>query len=486
MSDNPKDPVPGESVGFQAELARRRMQFVTAFYVAIKNSRIFDAENYVARQSVSNLLSSIRAIIETDGMLVLKVVHNYLVLNDSRVKADLTTMNCYSFVFAELERTKIKNISFMIDLAEDDLRSFLYMMGAFQAETQDPFKEFAAQLERSGVRGIMIGPEAAAGADIINPNIRERSTEVYFQSISVARDVLTRARAGRAINFRHVKKVVQNMIDIAVEEDYFLMSLTAIKNHDEYTFNHCANVCVTSVGFGQKLGLPKLDLEALGIGALLHDVGKIHIPLELLNKPGRLDSDEWRLITRHPITGVKMLLKRHIATELLLSAVTITYEHHQRLDMSGYPGVSEKREQNFLSRIVQIVDCYDAMTTPRIYRKMAMKPPEAFKTMLEAGGTAFDPELLRLFITIVGLHPVGSCVKLDTGEIGLVYSINQQPQFIDRPLIKIVSDPNDKLAMTIIDLTEVDESTGRFTRNIVDCFSPSEYYEYLNDYIEIL
>ena len=486
MSESPEDALLRESAGPQVEVARKRLKFITTFYVAIKNSRIFAADNEVAVQSVRNLLTSIREVIEVDGMLVLKVVYNYLVMNDRRAKADLAMMDCYSFVLTELKRIKIKTASFERDVGEDDLRQFIYLLGVFKAETQDPFQEFSSSLASAGVRGISVASEAAAGEDGLSQDIQKRSTDAYFQAISVARDVLTKAQTGKAINFKLAKRVVQNMIDVAMEEDYFLLSLAAIKNHDDYTFNHSANVCVMSVGFGQKLGLPKLALEALGMGALLHDIGKIEIPLGVLNKPGELTDDEWKLMRRHPTMGVKSLLRHHVASDLLLHAVLIAFEHHQQVDMSGYPQVKEKCEQNLLSKIVQIADCYDALTTPRIYRRVALKPPEAFKTMLEYSGKSFDPELLMLFITSVGLYPTGSLVKLDTGEVALVYSVNQQPQYIDRPLVKVVSDPSGKLAMNIIDLTEIDESTGKFRRNIVDCFTPSEYFEDLNDYLDVL
>jgi HD-GYP domain-containing protein (c-di-GMP phosphodiesterase class II) len=454
--------------------------------VAIKNSRIFSADNTAAIQSISNLLSAIRDIIEAEGSLVLNVVHNYLVLNEKRVKADIAMMNCYSFVLAELQRIKVKSLAFESGVSEDDLGKFIYMLGGFEAKTQDPFQEFASRLAERGVRGITVGAEAEAEETVANHGIRERSTEVYFQSISVAREILTRAQTGRAVNFRMAKRVVQNMIDVALEEDYFLMSLTAIKNHDEYTFNHSANVCVMSVGFGQKLGLSKLALEALGIGALLHDIGKTDIPRKLLNKPGKLTDDEWELMRRHPTMGVKCLLRSPMTSVLLLRAILVCFEHHQRLDLSGYPEVKEKREQNLLSKIVEIADSYDALTTPRVYRRTAMKPPEAFRIMTKYSGDTFDPHLLKLFVSSVGLYPIGSLVKLDTGELGLVYSTNQQPQFIDRPLVKIVSDPSGKLEMNVIDLTDIDPSTGTFARTIVDYVTPSEYFEDLNDFLDML
>ena len=435
MSENSVNPELQESKSLRAEEVRQRLKFVTDFYVAIKNSRIFEAGNVASVQSIKNLFESTGTIIENDDACVLKVMHNYLVLNDKRLKGELAMTDCYSFMITELKRVKIRSVSFAGDIAEDDLEQFIFMLGSFEPETQDPFEEFSSKLEEGGLRGITLETGTEAEEVVANQEIQKRSADVYFGSISLARDIITRARTGRAINFRQTRRVVQNVIDVAMEEDYFLMSLTAIKNHDEYTFNHSANVCVTCVGFGKKVGLSKVALEDLGVGALLHDVGKIVIPREVLNKPGSLTDEEWAMIRRHPAMGVKCLLRSHVKSELLLHAIIAGFEHHQGFDMSGYPEIKDGRKQNLMSRIIQIADVYDALTTPRVYRKMAMKPPEALRIMSQSSGESFDPELLKLFIASVGLYPVGSLVELDTGEMGLVYSINQQPQYIDRPLI---------------------------------------------------
>jgi len=470
----------------QAHVARQRLKFVTGLYVAVKNARIFAPGNDVSVESIRSLLGSIRDILEADGILVLRVVHNYLLLNDVRVKADLATMACYNFVLEELQRFGIGAVSFAADVDEEELGLFVSLLAGFEVETRDPFTEFREELDGSGVGSVVVDKEVEPDEELTSEDVATRSRDVYFRSLSVAREVLSRARSGRAVNFKRAKRVVQNVIDVAMEEESFLLALSSIKNHDQYTFNHSANVCVLSIGLGQKLGLSKLVLEVLGMGALLHDVGKTAIPLEVLNKPGKLDEDEWRLMQRHPLMGVRSLLRTHQASGFLLRAIVMAFEHHQRVDLTGYPSSKEKREQNLLSKIVAIADCYDAITTPRVYRRVAFKPPEAFHIMLEDSGTAFDPTLLSLFIATIGLYPLGSLVKLDSNELGLVCSINPQPQFIDRPRVKIVADPSGKLAMKVIDLTEVDETTGAFTRSIVDCLTPSEYFDHLDDYLDML
>jgi HD-GYP domain-containing protein (c-di-GMP phosphodiesterase class II) len=189
---------------------------------------------------------------------------------------------------------------------------------------------------------------------------------------------------------------------------------------------------------------------------------------------------------RHPSMGVRSLLKDHTPSDLLLHAILVAFEHHQRLDMSGYPKVTDEFDQNLLSRIVAIADCYDALTTPRVYKQMAMKPPQALSVMMSESGTTFDPDLLNLFIRSVGFYPLGSLVKLDTGEIGVVYSVNPQPQYIDRPSVKIIHDPSGNLTMTVADLAETEAASGTFKHSIADCLAPSEHFKHLKDFLDVL
>jgi len=489
-----------ESEASRTGAAQRRLRFVTGLYVAVKNARIFAPDNDVAVQSIKGLLASIRDVLETDALLTLGAVRNYLILNGVRVKADLTMMVCYNFVLHELERLKIGAISFAPSVEEMELGEFIYLLAGFEAPPQGPFEEFSRRLAGSAVRSVTVEREVELEEEPVSEGLAERSRETYLKTMSVAREVFTRARAGRAVSFRQAKRVVQNIIDVAMEEEHFLFALASIKNYDEYTFNHSANVCVLSIGLGQKLGLPKFLLEALGMGALLHDVGKISIPREVLNKPGKLNDEEWALMRRHPLLGVRSLLRTQSASDLLLRSVVIAFEHHQRVDSSGYPRVEEKRPQNLLSEIVAIADCYDAMTTPRVYRPVALKPPAAWQEMLRDSGTVFDPTLLRIFISTVGLYPVGSLVTLDTNELGLVHSVNPEPRFTDRPLVKVLVEPAGSLrepqtelsltkggpATRIVDLTEVNHATGQFKRHVVDCVPPSERFVTLDDYVNAL
>jgi HD-GYP domain-containing protein (c-di-GMP phosphodiesterase class II) len=250
--------------------------------------------------------------------------------------------------------------------------------------------------------------------------------------------------------------------------------LTAIKNFDEYTFAHSVNVCILSVALGARLGLPKKKLSELGYGALFHDVGKVKLPLEIINKPAELTEEEWEKIQKHPVWGVKILLSRRALDRFSLVAMVVAFEHHLKMDLSGYPQLSFKKDLNLYSRIVSIADVYDSMTSGRVYAKTPLTPDEALKQMMNQAGKSFDPVLLKVFINMLGIYPVGSVVLLDTGEVGVV--IKSNPDQLSRPEVAIIADKNGKKEkVEMIDLAGLHGKTGEYKRTILKTIDPRPY-----------
>jgi HD-GYP domain-containing protein (c-di-GMP phosphodiesterase class II) len=192
-------------------------------------------------------------------------------------------------------------------------------------------------------------------------------------------------------------------VDRVLRDERVLLELAAIHDFDEYTYAHCVNVCVYSIAIGARLGLERSRLTELGFGALFHDVGKARLPRELIDKPDELDEAEWRLMRRHPTLGVMTLLGlKRPHDRLLARAVSVSFEHHLRLDGTGYPRLSQPRRQEVFSRICAIADAFDALTSGRVYTRRALSPERALARMAREAGTAFDPFLLGLFVAVAG------------------------------------------------------------------------------------
>jgi HD-GYP domain-containing protein (c-di-GMP phosphodiesterase class II) len=215
------------------------------------------------------------------------------------------------------------------------------------------------------------------------------------------------------------------------------MALTTIKNFDEYTFNHSLNVGILTLAMGQRLGFDKKNLVKLGTAGLLHDIGKVEINKDLLYKPGKLTAPEWDRLKLHSLYSVRQILKTRGLDEISISALVSAYQHHWNYNGTGYPAqVPSEILPSFLSRIIRICDAYDAMTTPRPYHPIPYIPTLAVRVVWERQGSFFDPILVKIFLQLFGLYPVGSCLELSSGEVAVV--LKENPGHIDRPIIKIV------------------------------------------------
>lgn len=283
------------------------------------------------------------------------------------------------------------------------------------------------------------------------------------------------------VSIKKAKRVVESMADLILEEEELLLGMTAIKGHDEYTYYHSVNVSILSVALGQRLGLSKKSLTELGLVVLFHDMGKIEIPDEILNKPTNFTEDEWRLIRRHPFWGVKAILRLKGLDATAIRSAIVAFEHYMHYDLSGYPKVRRPSELDFYSKIVSHADQYDAMTSSRVYSRIPMSPDNALSIMAERTGTQLDPLLFTFFINMIGVFPMGTLVMLDTKELGLVYKSNSL--FPDRPRVLVIVDSKgSRVEGYVVDLTEKDAG-GKYLRTILKTMDPNKYRINLAEYL---
>jgi putative nucleotidyltransferase with HDIG domain len=196
------------------------------------------------------------------------------------------------------------------------------------------------------------------------------------------------------------------------------------------------NVCILALTFGRTLGLERKQLDMLGLGALLHDIGKMSIPMEILNKPGRLTDEEFEMIKSHSMNGYNLLRqKKDMPGEVL----DIVRSHHERINGRGYPDGLTADFIGLLVQITSIVDVYDAITSDRCYHD-GIAPHDALKNMFDWAGENFDADLVENFIKCLGIYPIGSMVELNTGHIGIVVSASEKARL--RPIILVVINKN--------------------------------------------
>jgi HD-GYP domain-containing protein (c-di-GMP phosphodiesterase class II) len=211
-----------------------------------------------------------------------------------------------------------------------------------------------------------------------------------------------------------VMQAVEELIDQSLNSNGAGLLLSTVKSHDEYTFYHSVNTCLMAVATGQYLGLNQKDLVPIGAGAMLHDIGKVAISPQILNYPGRLDREQWKEVTIHPQEGAQAIIAAGGPGHEI--AATIALEHHARFDGLGYPRLGAEAVPHLASRLVAVSDVYDAITTRRSYRR-AETPHRALQILLQGAGGAFDPDIVRSFISLMGIFPPGSVLRLLTGEL---------------------------------------------------------------------
>ena len=258
------------------------------------------------------------------------------------------------------------------------------------------------------------------------------------------------------------------LLDI-IEQQKNLVQLTDIRLHDTYTFAHSVNVAILSALLGVLQKLPKEDLLKLTLGGLLHDLGKITVPHEILTKPGHLSDDEWRLMQGHPDAG-RQRLKKMFPNDILLS--TIALQHHEHIDGSGYPNHLQGEQIHRYARIVAIADVYDALTSVRPYKR-AYTPSVAHRIMTTCSPGHFDLELLHLFFDNVAIYPVGTIVKTQIG-----YAIVKEVEFghTQTPIVRVFANREGKLLTKIRDL-DLEQMPKEMLEGVV---TDSELYHFIH------
>jgi len=263
------------------------------------------------------------------------------------------------------------------------------------------------------------------------------------------------ARMGKNIDVSGAKEVVSDMVDSIVRNPDAMLWLSNLRKRDEYTAIHSLNVCIFALTFARYLGFNTDEMNEVGIGALLHDIGKMRVPLEILNKEGKLSEAEREIVKQHTQHGLDIL---KASPGLPASAIEVVFTHHERKKGTGYPRGLVESQIHLFSRMVAIVDVYDAITSDRVYHH-GMNTLDALKNMFKWRENDLDSDLVESFIQCLGIYPIGSLVELNTGEVGIVLSVSQGRNLV--PIVMLVCD-KDKQVVTppkILDLSKFTHQT---------------------------
>jgi HD-GYP domain-containing protein (c-di-GMP phosphodiesterase class II) len=276
-----------------------------------------------------------------------------------------------------------------------------------------------------------------------------RAAKICAQSKQAVISMFQEARMGKAVDHDGAKQLVEEISDSVSRNPGALISLARLKTADDYTYMHSVAVCAMMVGLAKQLGLDEAQTRLAGMAGLLHDMGKVMIPLEVLNKPGKLTDAEFTIIKTHPVEGHRLLLLNSAIDPLVLDACLY---HHEKMDGSGYPKGLKGDEISLMAKMNAVCDVYDAITSNRPY-KTGWDPAESLRKMAEWANGHFDGKVFQAFVKSLGIYPIGSLVKLTSGRLGVV--VSQTTKSLTTPCVKVFfsTKSNMRIVPEVIDLS---------------------------------
>ena len=292
-----------------------------------------------------------------------------------------------------------------------------------------------------------------------------------YEVTEAIEDMMTSVRNRMVLDVKCAKSVASKMTASILRNPDAFMWLRLLKDKDQYTYSHCMDCSALAIAFGRSMGLARAQLEDLGLGALMFDVGKMRLPNELLNKPERLTDEEFEVIKSHVNHSVEIVKETGGFSK---EVVSIVASHHERFDGSGYPNGLSGGHIPLLARMAAIVDTYDAITSETMYRT-AISAHEAVRRLYEWRGNLFQPELVEQFIQTLGTYPTGSIVELNTGQVAIVISQNRVRRL--RPKVMVILDKEKSRCeiSPILDMIKETEDEDGNPLEILKVLQPGAY-----------
>ncbi len=466
-------------------LRRAGRHLVVTLSGAMRVIRLYPPENETVLKALDDLAAAADDIIAQEHELEVRTSAEFIFVNSTRLRLELDNYAAVSQILSTLRICGVGSLRIHGAATPRDWMTLLSQLMTQAKSGEDlTTADWTERLAGAGVTVFDLGPpQEVADDEDFHKRAREAAKRTYAQSVAVTREVINSVRMGQVTSIKKIKRVVQSIVDQILNEETSMLGLTTIRDYDEYTFTHSVNVCIFSVALGRRLGLSKLQLYDLGLAALFHDLGKSRVPLDVLNKKDGLTEDDWRWLASHPWLGVLALFHMRGQQDLPYRAMIVAFEHHMKIDLTGYPRAVRPREQSIFSRIVAVADGFDAATTRRAYQAVPHSPAAVLAGMRENPRRGFDPVVVKGFINLLGIFPVGTLVVLDTFELAIVHASSPRPDALSRPIVRIVSDDRGNILYPghLVDLSETTQA-GAFKRTIIKTDAPERYGINVGDY----
>ncbi|MBI5887721.1 MAG: HD-GYP domain-containing protein [Deltaproteobacteria bacterium] len=425
---------------------------------ALKNRKLYPAGHPAITTAANRAVQFSMAAFKTKSNFIIALVNDALVF-EADIIADSETM--YPDIIKYMAEKAVNAIIIEKGVSENEMTAFFDILAGPAVTGQELQKTLHAKgIVHMTLKSVQMG--------------KKNMLAIYNGARETVKNVMQEIRMGKLPKSESVSAAVDDITESVLSDQNAVIGLTMIKNYDNYLYNHCVNVSIMSLSLGKALNLDKDELHAVGVAALLHDIGKTGVSEDIIRKPGGLSSEEWEKLKEHPQLGSNIIHRMEKMVDLVARLV---FEHHIRYDHSGYPQTTSTLHP--FSQILTICDAYDALTTLRVYQK-PHSPVEAVKIMNNLSGKHFNPDTLKRFINMIGVYPVGTIVRLSSGELAIVMKVNPDATF--SPFVKIVCDSEGANITDPVD-TDLAAEDAR-GRTIISAVNPATVSINLADFFE--
>lgn len=416
------------TVRYSNRQLQRARELLTRLDAARRAARFYPQAHPVSQETVAGLFDAIRVYHREDVDVVLTFVDGEVLLGEQILPEESVL---FDGLIRDIASAGGVTVQFLRGLNPTDVHVFVRCITE-NGEAIASRGGLARMLEEAGAGHVRVEAVSVVGDQYAD----DSAAGVYADAVTLVHEVDRQVFTGWAPDARKTTRVVRSLVDNVLLDRSAMLRLTGLHEYDQYTFYHSANVAVLAVALGSMISQEHRFLSILGVAGLLHDIGKLALPKEIVNKPGALTLDEWAEMKAHPVIGAQMVASMRGIDK---AAVVAVLEHHQRYDGSGYPGQLLERPQHLASRIIALADAYDAMTSRRSYSAARMND-RALSIIASSAGTSFDPVLVRLLARMLGVYPPRSVVRLSDDRLAIVLSPGANNA--EEPVVRVVADPD--------------------------------------------
>ena len=375
-------------------VARHGKSVITNLYILVRITGIYDSMNETILNVSKRLLSDMEILLQENGEFTIKIIQGTFFIDGTRIKAGVSDIESFTSLSDELRKKAVGVLDFRTPVSAEDLINLAYAIRAGY-EAADIQSALELKLSRSITLG---GPVILQEEEEIDlKDSAAVAKRAYDKVVSAMRELDGSIKAGRRTKLKRIKRALQFVVDSILTDESYLLSFVLSRTFEHYYYYHPVNVSILAVALGKKIGFDRVQLRTLAMAAFLHDFGKVAIPMSILNKKTDFTAKEEDLIKMHPVEGIKVILRSFGLNETSILSMIVSFEHHMKLNLSGYPAPPDTRRPNLFSRIVSIADDYDSLISGRVYQRTRLRANEACDQMLRGSGTIYDPTLMKAF-----------------------------------------------------------------------------------------